>query len=254
MKKSELLFYNAYEEFYAMAEKSDAFKRFCREAFGEDFSQDGFSDITQIDKMLQFIPNGEDVHILDIGCGNGKMLAYLQERTGAYVHGFDYSEQAIKTAQTLLQENAEFREGVIGEISYPEESFDVIISMDTMYFAKDMTAFVEQIKKWLKPDGVFLVGYQEGDVMPKTANVKTAVLSKALEENNMEYMVEDITEQTYYLLKRKRESALAYQVDFETEGHENWFDMLMGQTECATVPFEQFQEKMSRYLYVSKKK
>ena len=109
--------------------------------------------------MLQFIPNGEDVHILDIGCGNGKMLAYLQERTGAYVHGFDYSEQAIKTAHTLLQENAEFREGVIGEISYPEESFDVIISMDTMYFAKDMTAFVEQIKKWLKQDGIFFVGY-----------------------------------------------------------------------------------------------
>lgn len=254
MEKHKLLFHDAYEEFYAMAGKSDAFKRFCRDAFGEDFSQDGFSDITQIDKILQFIPSGDDVHILDIGCGNGKMLEYLQKRTGAYVHGFDYSEQAIKAAQALLQEKAEFREGIIGEVECPEECFDVIISMDTMYFAKNMTDFVGQIKKWLKPEGVFFVGYQEGDVMPKTRNIQTAVLSSALEQNGMEYTAEDITEQTYYLLKRKREAALAHQMDFETEGHENWFVMLMGQTECATVPFERFCEKMSRYLYVAKKK
>lgn len=253
MEKHKLLFYDAYEEFYSMAGKSEAFKLFCRDAFGEDFSQDGFSDLWQVDKVLQLIPKGKDVHILDIGCGNGKMLRYLQKRTGAYVHGFDYSEQAIKTAQILLQENAEFQEGVIGEISYSEESFDVIISMDTMYFAKDMSAFVGQIKKWLKPEGVLFVGYQEGDVMPKTANVQTAVLSKALVQNGMEYIVEDITEKTYYLLKRKRESALAHQVDFEAEGQEKWFDMLMGQTECTTVPLEQFREKMSRYLYVAKK-
>lgn len=37
--------------------------------------------------------------------------------------------------------------------------FDVIISMDTMYFAKDMAAFVAQVKRWLKPNGVFFVGY-----------------------------------------------------------------------------------------------
>ncbi len=248
-----MLFYNEYEQFYAMAEASNAFKVFCKDAFGEDFSQDGFSDIAQIDRILQYIPMGGNAHILDIGCGNGKMLGYLQKKTGAFIHGFDYSEQAIKTAQSLLQEKAEFREGIIGEIDYPKESFDVVISMDTMYFAKDMTTFVAQIKKWLKPDGVLLVGYQEGDVMPKTQNVKTAVLSKALEQNSMNYAVEDITEQTYHLLKKKRNAALAYQAAFEAEGHENWFDMLIGQTECATESYEQFREKMARYLYVAKK-
>lgn len=181
------------------------------------------------------------------------MLGYLQKKTGAFIHGFDYSEQAIKTARSLLQEKAEFREGIIGEIDYPKESFDVVISMDTMYFAKDMTTFVAQIKKWLKPDGVLFAGYQEGDVMPKTQNSKTAVLSKALEQNSMNYAVEDITEQTYHLLKKKRNAALAYQAAFEAEGHENWFDMLIGQTECAAESYEQFREKMARYLYVARK-
>ena len=187
--KRDLLFYDAYEEFYAMAAQSEAFRNFCCDAFGEDFSQDGFSDIEQIDKILQYIPKHDNVHILDIGCGNGKMLGYLQKKTEAFIHGFDYSEQAIETAKKLYQNNSEFREGIIGEIEYPAGQFDVITSMDTMYFAKDMVSFVAQIKCWLKPDGIFFVGYQEGDVMPKTQDAHTTMLAEALRQNGMQYGV-----------------------------------------------------------------
>lgn len=253
MNKEELLFYDAYEDFYKMAKESNAFKAFCKDAFGEDFSQDGFSNKEQIDMILKYIPKKEDVHILDIGCGNGKMLGYLQEKTGAYIHGFDYSEQAIQTAKTLFPNKSEFREGIIGEIEYPEGSFDVITSMDTMYFAKDMSAFVAQIKRWLKPDGVLFVGYQEGDVMPKTQSVETTGLAEALRKNGLSFEVTDITKQTYELLKTKREAAIAHEEEFEAEEHKNWYDLLMWQTECVTEPFEQFKEKMARYIFVVKK-
>lgn len=250
MNKKNLLFYDAYEAFYSMAGKSKAFRNFCKDAFGADFSQDGFSDISQIDRILQYIPSCRDVHILDIGCGNGKMLGYLQQKTGIYIHGFDYSEQAIATAQELFPHNSDFQEGIIGEIDYPEESFDVIVSMDTMYFAKDMKAFVAQVRTWLKQGGVFFVGYQEGDVMPKTESMFTTELTKALTENEMDYEVTDITKQTYDLLKRKRDAALAHQAEFIAEGFGDWFTMLMGQTECVTESYEEFQKKMARYIYV----
>ena len=253
MNKNELLFYDAYEAFYAMAKESNAFKSFCKDAFGEDFSQDGFSNKEQIDMILQYIPQNDNVHILDIGCGNGKMLGYLQQKTKSYIHGFDYSEEAISTAQDLFRENAEFREGIIGQIEYPEEKFDVIISMDTLYFAPDMTTFVAQLKKWLKKDGVFFVGYQEGDVIPKTPNANTTMLAKALKENSMTYEFTDITKQTYKLLITKRESAMKHQAMFEAEGHRQWFDMLIGQTAYINESFEQFKEKMVRYIYVIRK-
>lgn len=253
MNKKELLFYDAYEAFYTMAKESNAFQLFCKDAFGEDFSQDGFSNKEQIDLILPYIPQSDDVHILDIGCGNGKMLGYLQKKKKSCIYGFDYSLQAIKTAQALFLENAEFREGIIGQIEYPEEMFDVIISMDTLYFAADMTAFVAQVRKWLKKDGVFFVGYQEGDVIPKTPNAHTTILAKALKENSMTYEFTDITKQTYKLLKTKRESAIKHQAMFEAEGHRRWFDMLIGQTECINESFEQFKEKMARYIYVIRK-
>ena len=40
--KKDLLFYNEYEQFYRFAEESEAFKEFCNEAYGADFSQDGY--------------------------------------------------------------------------------------------------------------------------------------------------------------------------------------------------------------------
>ncbi len=253
MNKPDLVFYDAYEEFYRMAAGSQAFRAFCKDAFGEDFSQDGFSDIAQIDRILEYIPAGEDVHILDIGCGNGKMLGYLQKKTGAYIHGFDYSGEAIKIAKELFADRAEFREGVIGEVDYGEESFDVITSMDTMYFAKDMTDFVAQVKRWLKKDGVFFVGYQEGDVMPKTESVETTVLVKALQQNGLKYEVFDITRQTYEMLQKKREAALVHEKEFLEEQQKDWLDLLLLQTECATETYEEFAGKMARYLFVVRK-
>ncbi len=253
MKKSKLLFYNEYEQFYSMAAHSKAFRNFCRNAFGQDFSQDGFSDVAQVDLILPFIPNGRDVHILDIGCGNGKMLRYLQNQTDAYIHGFDFSSAAINEARQLHPYRSDFREGIMGEIEYPEESFHVITSMDTVYFAPDMAAFVGQIGSWLKTDGVFFAGYQEGDVIPRTQDAETSLLACALRENRFQYEVTDITRQTYELLRKKRCAALAHRDEFVSEGNRMWFDMLMLQTECAIKSYSEFVAEMARYIFVAVK-
>lgn len=253
MEEKERLFFHEYEAFYRMAAKSDVFGEFCKKAFGEDFSQDGFSDIRQIDRILEYVPGKGQVHILDIGCGNGKMLGYLQKKTGAFIHGFDYSGQAIQTAKQSYPEQSDFKRGIIGEIEYPEQSFELIVSMDTMYFADDMTAFVGQIFRWLRAGGVFFCAYQEGEVMPKTDNVDTTELAKAFRKNEIDFEVTDITGECYELLKRKREAAISLKEVFLQAGEEEWYRMLLMQTECVLEPFEIFREKMARYLFTAKK-
>lgn len=250
---SETLFYREYEEFYKMAAESDVFGQFCRKAFGADFSQDGFSDIGQVDRILKYIPDGGQAHILDIGCGNGKMLAYLQERTGAFIHGFDYSNRAVTFAKKRYPQKSDFRQGVMGEINYPEETFDLIVSMDTMYFAADMTAFTGQLWSWLKKGGTFFCAYQEGDVMPKTENVHTTKLAEALRAQGIAFETKDITKECYELLLRKREAAVSLKDSFFEAGEGAWYQMLIGQTEYAEKPFEAFRGEMARYLFVAKK-
>lgn len=250
--KEKLLFYKEYEAFYAMTKKSAVFKDYCREAFGADFSQDGFSDMQQIQRILNYVPEEKDVHILDIGCGNGKMIKYIQDKKNCFVHGFDYSENAIKAARKDSK-NAEFKVGIIGEAEYPDNLFQLVISMDTMYFAKNMEKFVAQIFRWLKSNGVFFCGYQEGDIMPRTDNSETTVLAQAFSKNGIKYEALDITKETYEMLRNKRKSAEKYKNRFEQERLKNWYFMLMGQTDCAMVSYEEYRQKNARYLYVARK-
>lgn len=44
--------------------------------------------------IITYIKNS-DARVLDIGCGNGKMIKYLGDKTGVHVYGFDYSDNAI---------------------------------------------------------------------------------------------------------------------------------------------------------------
>lgn len=177
------------------------------------------------------------------------MLKYLQQKMGATIYGFDYSENAIRQARQNYTEKSNFEVGVIGEIEYEPEKFDVIISMDTMYFAKDMNTFVSQICKWLKSNGIFIVGYQEGDVVSKTLNSSTTLLAQALECNHMNYKVKDITEDVYYMLKRKRESIIKHKNIFFEEGLKKWYEVVLHQTDCVMVPMSKYVKSNARYLY-----
>lgn len=251
--KEELLFYNDYEKFYDMTEQSKCFKEYCESAFGKDFSQDGFSDISQINLILQHCPQTNDLHILDIGCGNGKMLKYLQNQIGGYIYGFDYSQNAIYAALRDNVPNSDFRVGIIGEIDYPSNMFELVISMDTVYFAKDMNYFIGQVYNWLKNDGVFFIGYQEGDIMAKTNDSETTILAKALKENNFKYEVIDYTKQTYVMLNRKRKTIIGFKNDFIQENLEDWYSVIINQTSSADVPYEDYKKHNARYIFIARK-
>ena len=43
---------------------------------------------------------------------------------------------------------------------------------------------------------------------------------------------------------------MKHQKEFEAEGYNDWFNILIGQTEYATDSLEQFKENMARYIYV----
>lgn len=251
--KEELLFYHEYQNFYKMAAGSEVFHTYCKKAFGEDFSQDGFSDINQLNKILGMVNLNHNSCILDIGCGNGKMLEYIHYKTGAQIYGFDYSENAIVSAIQRIGNRGNFQVALIGDIDYPETKFDLITSMDTIYFAPDMSAFVSQIHKWLKPNGSFICGYQEGDIMDKTENSDTTILAKAFKYNKLHYTVFDYTKETYEMLKHKREVIVSMKEDFEKADIKMWYEVVKSQTDSILVPYDDYRKKNARYIYSCRK-
>ena len=247
--KEDLLFFSAYQQFYKMAESSTAFAKYCRLAFGEDFSQDGFSDVKQLDMILNMVHLTETSSVLDMGCGNGKMLQYIKQKTGSEIYGFDYSDHAIDEAKRRTGLKNHFQVALLGEKVFTDLKFDLVISMDTMYFAPDMTSVVEQITRWLKPGGIFICGYQEGDVMEKTENEHTTVLAQAFQNHGCNYQFINYTRETYEMLKRKRDVILSMKKEFIKEKNKLWYSVIKGQTEKVTASYEDFCKKNARYIY-----
>ena len=105
----------------------------------------------------------EGMKVLDAGCGRGRNLVYLLRR-GFDVWGIDGNEGAIAAVRALAAQLApslpadRFRVEPIEQLSFDDESFDVVISSAVMHFARDPAhwdAMLRDMWRVLKRGGVF---------------------------------------------------------------------------------------------------
>lgn len=99
---------------------------------------------------------GQDV--LDLGCAGGFMAEALAEK-GAQVTGIDPAAQAIDAARTHAEASGlqiQYDVGVGEALPYPDQSFDRVVCVDVLEHVSDLTAVLAEVKRVLRPGGVFL--------------------------------------------------------------------------------------------------
>ena len=99
-EKEKMHMFQWYQDFYHATKDSKAYARFCELVFGMNISQHGFSDMHQLQKLIEVTRMSAGNAVLDIGCGNGLMAEYFSDLTGACVFGIDYSPEAISKLKT----------------------------------------------------------------------------------------------------------------------------------------------------------
>ena len=89
------------------------------------------ADIMRADLRLisGFVP--QESRVLDLGCGDGSLMAHLRDECGCEVRGVELvpEEIAAAIAQGLSVVQGDLDEGLAG---YPDGSFDVVILSQTM--------------------------------------------------------------------------------------------------------------------------
>ena len=122
----------------------------------------GSIDIYLFDQLLKgrLAPG---MSLLDAGCGNGRNLIYFMQN-GYSVYGVDHSSDAITQIRALAAELApklpadNFRVESVDNLSFENESFDVVLSSAVLHFAKNEDhwhAMVREMWRVLKPGGIF---------------------------------------------------------------------------------------------------
>lgn len=89
--------------------------------------------------------------ILDIGCGRGDMIGWLQ-RWGADVYGTEASTAAARVAGGLVGSNRIFV-GNLVDARYPSASFDCITLWHVLEHVPGPDALLSEIARILRPDG-----------------------------------------------------------------------------------------------------
>lgn len=113
----------------------------------------------EVDLMMSMLEINESMTILDAGCGTGNFTIKLAE-SGAHVVGIDISEEMIHQAQKKLsnQETIQFVPMDIYQLEFPDQTFDIVVSMTAFEFIDQAKKAFEELYRVLKPGGQLLIG------------------------------------------------------------------------------------------------
>lgn len=96
--------------------------------------------------------------VLDVACGSGYGTSYLARQGAMRVYGLDISQDAVEYAERhYFHEKCEFVVADAENMPWPNDFFDVIISFETLEHVRNCGIFLDQVRRLLKPDGLFVV-------------------------------------------------------------------------------------------------
>jgi SAM-dependent methyltransferase len=108
--------------------------------------------------ILQLLPSinkQKDCSILDIGCAGGQLLSDLTSHGYTNLYGIDLSIKAINLCHSRGLNNTIVMDA--RKLSYPSESFDVIVASDVLEHISHPEATLREWRRILKPRGVLLI-------------------------------------------------------------------------------------------------
>lgn len=86
--------------------------------------------------------------IIDIGCGNGNFLKFLQKENFVNLTGLDIINQNFENIEFICQDFNTFK---------TTKKYDVITSIANIEHLQDVNAYVAKLKELLSPNGIIII-------------------------------------------------------------------------------------------------
>ena len=100
------------------------------------------SDRLTMQAIAELVPQG--ARVLDLGCGDGALLAYLQEHRGCTGYGVELDDTNVlacaERGVNVLQLNLE--QGLLG--MFADQSFDVVLQIDTLQHLRNAEVMLRE--------------------------------------------------------------------------------------------------------------
>jgi len=128
------------------------------DSIAKDFSKTRHIPWEELSVFIPYLPDGGK--ILDLGCGNGRLLKVIQSAGKKYEYlGVDFSDKLLEQARQLFPDE-HFEQADMARLNFPENSFDVICLIASFHHLdnkKEREDLLNNIYRWLKPGGVLFM-------------------------------------------------------------------------------------------------
>jgi SAM-dependent methyltransferase len=122
-----------------------------------------------VDLVSRIVTTGV-ASVLEIACGTGRVTKYLRSHFGSVVKlvASDFSADMLEVAKNKLAGEAiEFRVEDAQQLSFADESFDLIVCQFGLMFFQDKKKALAEVMRVLKPGGLFIFNtWEKTDRVP----------------------------------------------------------------------------------------
>jgi ubiquinone/menaquinone biosynthesis C-methylase UbiE len=107
--------------------------------------------------------------ILEIGFGPGVSTQLASQKAPkGFVAGIDHSKTMVQAARqrnaaSIRAELMELKQGDVASLPYPDQSFDIVFSLHSIYFWPKPVDCLKEIKRVLKPEDLLGITIQPKD-------------------------------------------------------------------------------------------
>ena len=166
-------------------------------SFERDFAKHGV-DIMEALSKASPVPLADFEHILDFGCGCGRLARMFKGYPGQ-ITGCDVNPEHIRWMRENLSFMTTVRTGFSPPLPFPDDTFDAVISISVFTHFTETTQdeFLKELRRITRPDGYALVTVHGSralerakteDRIYKMLNMNRSLFEKACEDfNNNRY-------------------------------------------------------------------
>lgn len=233
--------------------ESPAHRKLREQSNGIDLSQYSMLTAQQYQYLENEVADYQAPTILDIGCGIGRIAWSIANKTGCKAYGIDIIVDLIKEGKEAFAEKVEIKLGDYDSPPWHEPMFDVIYSVDSLYFSKDLCATIGKLNQLLKPNGKIILFWTE--LVDKESDLERlspdkTTLAVALNKHGLKYEYKNYTEQEIEYWAKSKIAVEALKDEFIREGEQEYIERFTSEVEHISSYTK--DNRVSRYCYTYK--
>lgn len=133
--------------------------------------------------------------ILQVDCGNGEFLPYLlAQKPNIEIHGTDQSVDNLENIIDMLGDKIFLIRSSATHIPYPDNSFDVLISLHKFNSYLNYEQVLGEFKRVLRPGGTLIISDSANSI--KAVRYAASLIGKLKKEPQNKYYTEDEIKET----------------------------------------------------------